>query len=339
MSEIMTDPFAADGFSLAELTVATNKLPNNPRLIQDSGIFADQGVTTRSILVEEQNGILNLLPSVPPGGPATVGNVGKRKLRSFVIPHIPHDDVVLPSDVQGVRAFGSASLADTQNRLLLQKVQTMRDKHGITLEWMRVGAMKGILVDGDAATILYNFYDQFGITAKTVDFALDDEDTEVRSKCLEVKRHIETHLFSEVSSGVRAYVSPDFYDALTQHTQVKEAFKFYDANQQNLAADMRSGFRFGDIEFIEYNGSATTPDGTVNKFIADGEGHAFPLGSASTFKTFYAPADFNETVNTIGLPVYAKMEPRKFGRGWDLHTQSNPFPICLRPEVLVKLTQ
>jgi hypothetical protein len=39
------------------------------------------------------------------------------------------------------------------------------------------------------------------------------------------------------------------------------------------------------------------------------------------------------------LPLYAKQEPRKFGRGTDLHTQSNPLPICLRPEVLVKGTK
>ena len=47
---------------------------------------------------------------------------------------------------------------------------------------------------------------------------------------------------------------------------------------------------------------------------------------------------FNETVNTLGLPIYAKQESRKFDRGTDLHTQSNPLPLCLRPSVLVKVT-
>ncbi|MBE0660736.1 MAG: major capsid protein, partial [Bryobacteraceae bacterium] len=47
----------------------------------------------------------------------------------------------------------------------------------------------------------------------------------------------------------------------------------------------------------------------------------------------------NETANTLGLPLYAKQEPRKFGRGTDLHSQSNPLPICHRPEVLVKVTK
>jgi len=69
-----------------------------------------------------------------------------------------------------------------------------------------------------------------------------------------------------------------------------------------------------------------------------GEAHAFPLGTVDTFSTYYAPADFNETANTLGQALYAKQEPRKFERGTDLHTQSNPLPMCHRPGVLVKLT-
>ena len=52
----------------------------------------------------------------------------------------------------------------------------------------------------------------------------------------------------------------------------------------------------------------------------------------------FAPADFNETANTLGQALYAKQEPRKFDRGTDLHTQSNPLPMCHRPGVLIKLT-
>ena len=55
-------------------------------------------------------------------------------------------------------------------------------------------------------------------------------------------------------------------------------------------------------------------------------------------RRYFSPADFNETVNTLGQPVYAKQEPRKFERGTDLHTQNNPLPMCHRPGVLVKLS-
>ena len=101
---------------------------------------------------------------------------------------------------------------------------------------------------------------------------------------------------------------------------------------------MRSGFTYGGITFEEYRGQASDANGTVRKFIAPGEAHAFPLGTVDTFATYFAPADFNETVNTLGLPLYAKQDARKFERGTDLHTQSNPLPMCHRPRVLVKLT-
>jgi len=86
------------------------------------------------------------------------------------------------------------------------------------------------------------------------------------------------------------------------------------------------------VTFEEYRGQATDAAGNVRKFIADDEAHFFPLRTANTFRTYYAPADFNETANTLRLPLYAKQEPRKFGRGTDLHTQQNPLPIWLRPE-------
>jgi hypothetical protein len=93
----------------------------------------------------------------------------------------------------------------------------------------------------------------------------------------------------------------------------------------------------GKITFEEYRGQATDPEGNTRRFIEAGEAHVFPLGTLDTFATYVAPADFNETVNTLGQPLYAKQEPRKFERGTDLHTQSNPLPICHRPAVLVKL--
>lgn len=333
----MPDFFNSDAFTMVSLTMGINKIPNNYGRVRELGLFQPDPVTTRSIVVEEMNGVLNLLPTRPVGAPGTVGIEGKRKVRSFVIPHIPHDDVVLPEEVQNVRAFGSENQLETQAALMARKLTTMRMKHAITLEHLRMGALKGIILDADGSTI-YNLYTEFSITPKTVNFALTTGTTKVISKCLEVKRHIETNLKGETANGYHCLCSSGFYDALTTHASVEEAFKNFQ-NRQVLDGDYRRGFRFGDIVFEEYIGVATDAAGTARKFIADDEAHVFPLGTVSTFKTHFAPADFNETANTLGLEMYAKQEARKHGRGWDLHTQSNPLPICYRPELLVKLTK
>ena len=331
---MILNPFATDAFEMTALTAAINKIPNNFGRVEQLGLMAPEGVRTRTILIEEMSGVLNLLPTQPLGAPATLGTTGKRRVRSFVIPHIPHDDVVLPEEVQGIRAFGSENEMDALADLIARKLQNMRNKHAITLEHLRMGALKGVIMDADGST-LYDLYTEFGIAAKTISFALANAATEVLLKVLEVKRHIEDNLKGEFMTGILCLCSQGFYDAFTTHKTVKEAFTYYQRNQQ-LGNDYRTGFTFGGITFEEYRGQATDAAGTVRKFIADDEAHFFPLGTATTFRTYFAPADFNETANTLGLPLYAKQEPRKFGRGTDLHTQSNPLPICLRPEVLVK---
>ena len=333
---MIINPFESDIFSMASLTESINILPNNYGKLEAMNLFPQKSVRTRNIAVEEMNGVLNLLPTQIPGGSATVGTRGKRKMRSFTIPHIPHDDVVLPEEVQGIRAFGSETELQAMANVITDHLQSMRNKHAITLEHLRMGALKGTILDADGST-LYNLYDEFEIAPKTVNFALGTANTDVKKKCLEVLRHIEDNLCGEFMTGVHCLVSPDFFDALTSNSKVKEAYERWQEGAA-LRDDMRSGFTFGGITFEEYRGQATSPDGTPRKFIDANEGHCFPVGTSQTFVTYFAPADFNETVNTLGLPIYAKQEPRKFDRGTDLHTQSNPLPLCLRPSVLVKVT-
>jgi hypothetical protein len=332
----MQNPFDNPGFAMASLTAAINLLPNRYGRLEQLGLFPAKPVRTRQIVVEERNGTLNLLPTQPVGGPATLNVRDKRKLRSFVVPHVPLDDVVLPEEVQGVRAFGAETEMESVAAVLAQHLQGMRNKHAITLEHLRMGALKGVILDADGS-LLHNLYTEFEIAAKTVNFALAVEATNVRNKCVEVIGHIEDNLRGEFMTGVRCLCSPEFFEKLVGHAKVEKAYENY-AQGAMLRDDVRTGFAFGGIVFEEYRGQASNVAGSVVRFIAAGEAHCFPLGTIDTFGTYFAPADFNETVNTLGQPIYAKQEPRKFERGTDLHTQSNPLPMCHRPGVLVKLT-
>ena len=336
MSDTMLNPFATDAFSMVALTLSINKIPNMYGRLNELNLMPEDGVTTRTIAIEEQNNILNLLPTRPVGSPGTQGTIGKRKVRTFNIPHIPHDDVVLPAEVQGIRAFGTTNNETALSDLMARKLQTMRNKHAITLEHLRCGALKGQILDSDGSTI-YNLFTEFGIAEKVIGFALGNANTPVITVCLSVKRWIETHLFGEVMDHVHALCSPAFYDALTTHPNVTEAFKYYQQTQ-NLSGDFRKGFTFGGIVFEEYIGQAVDAAGNVHLFIPDGDARFFPVGTQTAFRTYFAPADFIETVNTSGLALYAKQELRDFARGWDLHTQSNPLPLCTRPEILVRGT-
>jgi hypothetical protein len=92
----MLNPFATDAFNMVALTAAINKLANNFGRVEQLALMPPEGGRARTILIEEMSGVLNLLPTMPVGAPGSLGMQAKRKVRSFVIPHIPHDDVVLP---------------------------------------------------------------------------------------------------------------------------------------------------------------------------------------------------------------------------------------------------
>ena len=332
---MIQNPFNNPAFEMAELTKAINLLPNNYGRLREMKIMPVKGVRSRTVIVEMKNGILTLLPTKPVGSPGTVHKMAKRNVRSFVVPHIPHDADILPEEYDGLRSFGSEDDMVALSQLMNDKLQSMRVNHGITLEHLRMGALKGEILDSDGSTI-YNLYDEFNITPFEVDFELSDVDTDVKQKCIDLLRHMEDNLLGEAMRGVHVLVSQEFFDALVDHPKVREAYERW-RDGELLRTDMREGFNFAGVMFEEYRGRSLDIEGNTRRFIAASEGHAFPMGTLNTFETLVAPADFIETTNTIGQLLYAKQEERKFGRGIDIHTQSNPLPICYRPAVLVKV--
>jgi hypothetical protein len=121
------DPFVANGYSLLEMTEAINRLPYNvySRTLE-LGLFQEEPITVPVVSVEERGGTLNLLPSIVRGAPHLVNRSAKRKLKTFAVPQIVLDDVVLPSEVAGVRAFGTGNQVDTVASKVTQKLQEMR---------------------------------------------------------------------------------------------------------------------------------------------------------------------------------------------------------------------
>ena len=339
------NPFTATGFDIAAMTAAITKLPNLYNRV--TGMFPEQPINTTTVMIEQSNGTLNIVRSRERGAPADKVIADKRALRSLVIPHIPVADVVLPHEIQNVRALGSERALETQSAVLARKLQKMKNIIDQTREFLAVGALKGVILDADGST-LYNLFTEFGITSASaagdvgkylvLDFVLDSDTTDVRAKCISVKRHIEMNLRGERMTGVRCLCSSTFYDALVGHPEVQEAYRYWQNNGQNLSDDYRSGFRFGGITFEEYNASWTDKDGNVRAAITTNKGICFPEGTGNTFETVVAPGNFLEAANTMGMPYYARQQEKPMGQGLDLWAEANVLPICKRPEVLVEVT-
>jgi hypothetical protein len=334
---ITRNPFDTGGYSLAEMTQAINILPNLHSRLSQIGLFRFQGVTQRSVIIEQFEGILSLLPTVPLGGPATLGQREGRSMRSFALPWIPHDDVILPGDIQGVPAIGMSDAVDPLLEVMGRKLTLIRRKHAQTREYMEMNALRGIVKDG-AGTTLYNYFTEFGLSQIDVDFVLGTAGTNVQGKVRTTLRSIEDNLLGESMTSVHALVSSEFFDKLISHSKTEEAYKFFAATgAQPLREDMRRAFPFAGILFEEYNGSVTLSTGATERLIPAGEGIAFPMGTFDTFTTYGGPANLLEAANTIGLPLYARQHLDEKGRWIDLMTEASILPVNKRPRIAIRL--
>lgn len=334
------NPFAdVNAYGFYPLSQAINVIPNTYGRLNALGLFEFNPITTNVVIIEAQNQILTLLPSKERGAPGSESKHGKRTSLTFKVPHIPLKDIIKPEDYANVRAFGTQDQNETYAGIMARYLAENRRKFEITWEFLKWGALKGLILDGDGTTTLYNLYSAFGITQKTVDFALDDDTTNVQAKCFEVSRHIEDNLRGDVSTGVRCMVSREFFDAFAGHDKVKEYYLNQSTAAELVGKDIRKGFTFSGITFEEFSGQAPNGSNGDNvRFIASGEGHAFPEGTMATFRGYASPGDFIDTVNTPGMELYARQQLRDFNKGVDLWFESNVLPLCLRPGVLVKVT-
>lgn len=177
---------------------------------------------------------------------------------------------------------------------------------------------------------------------------------------MEMKRDVATPIIRAVEDAlgvtmyrnIRVICGNTFWDNFINHPSVIRAYErwlmagdtgtggsfFRNQQRQQLNRQGDSvppgGFEFAGIYWENYRGHIG-----ATKFIADKTAIAFPEGCPDLFIEHNAPAPFIETVNTIGLPYYAKQEPMRFGLGIELHAEANPLPICTRPGALIKLTQ
>ena len=326
------DVFSGDAFKMIPLSQAITLIPHVPTQIRSMGLFAESGITTTDVMIEMVNEVLTLVPTAPRGAPGAVKNLQRRNVRKLSAVHLPQRVALLADEVLGLRAFGKQTEEELAMSRLTAKMKIARRDLDLTIEWQRMGAIKGIVLDSDASTVLLNLFTEFAVSQQTLDMALDVDATKVRSKCVTVQRMIEDKLGGLMNTGVDVLCSAEFFDDLVDHKAVSEAWKYATSNANALTGDVRRGFQFGNLNFVEYRGKVG-----ATRFIEVGCAYAVPTGVPDLFNTYYAPANYMEAIGTEGLPYYASQEPMDHGKGIDVETQSNPLHICNRPNAIIKL--
>ncbi len=336
----MLDIFKDDAFGVITLSDALNDLKYIPGRLGKLGLFRESGVTTTGIAIEKKGNTLILVPPTARGGPGTTVDKAKRSMLDIRVPHFEINDAIMAEEVQGVRAFGEEQALETVQGKVAERGATHSQSMAATTEYSRIGALKGIVTYADGSTL--DLFATFGVTQLTeVDFDLDNASPAagaLRKKCAAVTRIIANELDGLPWSGkLIAQCGDAFFDDLLAHSEVRDSYKNTD-----MAAVLRQGylnpaddqmiygaFEFGDIIWENYRGAVGS-----TTFVNTDKCHIAPLGVPDLFRTYWAPADYIETVNTQGQRLYGKIYDMPNGKGVNYDVQMNELNICTRPRTL-----
>lgn len=335
------DIFNDNAFGLVNMTRAIEKMPTVPTYLGNLGIFGDgEGVDTDSISIEQKGLTLQMIPTSARGTEPPMGSTDKRSMRNFNIPRVAKSDQVFAREVANVRAFGTESELETVAQKIVQKQQKLLTEHALTMEYHRLGAIQGILLDTDGST-LYNYFTEFGISPPTeIDFDLDaasPAEGVLLDKCKAAKRAAIRALGAAYVPGVTRFLwlcGDTFYDQLTKHNDARVTYKNWEA-----AAALRGsvGSAFGDFHFGEmdwHNYQGTDDNSTVAVGLTKAK--LVVLGVEGLYRRYNGPGEEIELVNTIGRPIYSQLVRDPKRNQWvQPEIFSYPLHMCTRPEVLL----
>lgn len=325
--------FQDEAFSVPNLILTLNEDHAVPGQIAASGLFSEQGSASIVQQIEKDGMTLQLVEAKPRGSGGQAVIADKRRLVPFNNVHLPQTFQILADEIQGIRAVGSRTELQGVQDVVSARLEKARRQLDTTHEWQRIGAIKGQVIDSDGETVLVDIFQSFGLKRqKPISLGLNNADTDVSALCVDVLDQQEDELYGLASSGARAWCGRNFWKKLIAHPKVRDTYLASEAASA-LRADRRKAFDFGGITWDRYRGKLPGMP-----FVDDDSAYVVAEGAEGLFISVFAPADYMETVNTLGLPYYGKLEAMRMDKGVDGEVQSNPLHLCTRPRSVIQLT-
>jgi hypothetical protein len=261
------------------------------------------------------------------------------------VPHFPAIDYITPQDLQGKRAYGDPSSADTLDAVRLRKMERIRREHAWTLEAARAQALCAGTAYAPNGTITQDFFAEFGKSRSTVDFAFSSSSTDVLGQIEKAIAFVQDNAGSSTEmTGMVGFCSPTWFAALIGHQSTKTAYQYYtvsgapqplrDRLAPNGSAVARHRmFDYGGIMWVEmrdaYNGT---------QLITADQAFVVPTGT-DVFRTYFSPANKFDLVNTIGEQAYFFEYADPKGERIEIESESNFINALMRPELVIQLTK
>lgn len=332
-------------FTWEQLTIAINKTAYRPGQVGRQALFTPKPQFTTVANIEVRGDRLALIPDMPRGAPPTPDVIDRTSIVEIRVPHFPIRDTLFADSIQDIRGYGSMAL-QTFPAAVQQRLDSMSFRLDSTLEYLRLGAVKGKIVTAvdrntgvPVAGREIDLFEYFGVGAQAVrswpiiGAGVDHEATAWESQLTGLINDLGRDMADELpagmlTSGIHGFCGKTFFDAVSMHPERRAAYIGFPA-VETVGPVRGNAVMFRDIVIEEYRGKVgATP------FVADDMAFFVPLQIPDLFIEVYSPADYTDTVNTEGLARYARQENLDFDKGVALEAQMNVLPICTIPRAL-----
>lgn len=326
-------------FDVLSMTTRINNVGFVPHQLGSLGLFDEDGIATTILMVTEHNGTLTLIEPTARGGDGQSVMDGDDNAIPFMVDHFEINDKLLADALQNVAVLGGeAGDVESVEAAIDKKIKVHTRSFDATLEHQRVGAIKGNVTSAKGR-VLHNLYDRFGIALPApIVLGLGSDQPKIASKIKgDIVHSIEDDL-DDAYDHMHCMAGRELHAALWDQESVRATY-LADNQGYRIRDGVPDVFTAGGVTFERYRTGKKAKAKNQNKpFIAENEGHVFPVGVPDLFMTRFAPADLEETVNTIGLPRYSRQYPMHNGKGRHLDSQTNAISLCTQPSVLRKIT-
>ena len=331
-----------NAFEVVDYTQELQIIPNSWTLLNDSGLFSEEFLSTNTVTFEEQAQTLGLIGDQFRGAKPQANKDDNRKIRSYPIAHFPIVDAVKPEDIQGKRAYGTDSVAETEAAVLARKMNRIRKNMDITMEVGRFSTLTTGNLYAPNGTIAGNLFTDFGIAQKSVDFVLGTAGTDVVAKVEEVLAHMQDNANTgDVITGIIAYCSPEWFAKLIAHAKIQAAYQYFSATEGQMIQRNRAGGNNGLYREFNYAGIRFVEVRTVlagQRLVPAGEVVFVPTGTSDTFVSYFGPCNRMDFVNTTAERGYMFTYRDPKGQSIDIDGEFNVTHFVRRPALVIKGT-
>jgi len=327
---------------LADLSEKINIIPNTWGVVNNLGLFRNEYKTQRTVLIPVNKESVALIEDRNWNERHQANPNKTTQVAAFQVPHFPLDDMITPTDINGIMNWDSAN---GESVLLAQaraeKMDRLRRAHALTLEHARMQMLKNGDVYAPNGTVAYNMYTEFGSTGSksNQNISLGTSSNplaDVQAAVQYIRSHVDN---TSVISNIVALCSSTFFAALVANPYVyNEYSRFiqpgmegtFEVNLRNRIG--QNVFSCGGITFIEY-------PATVNSvaWVESNKAYAFPMGTNS-FRTMFAPAERFGDVNTVAKESYYFEFPSVKRDKIEIETETNFINVMTNPDASINLT-